>query len=168
MSWGIAIWAGMLAVVAALLAVTRPSVVHALLLLLASLVALGVAFLALAATFAGAVQFLIYAGAIVAVFVFVVMTVDPGPEGRARERTLMRGVWRVPAAVIALAALPLIGGLTSEGFTEGGEAPVGAKALGALFFGPWAVVTELVSLLLIAAIIGVRVIGRRRPTEGSE
>lgn len=161
MSWALAIWAGILALAATIAAITRPSPVHALLLLLAALISLGVAFFALAAPFAGAIQLLIYAGAIVAVFVFAVMTVEAGPEARAAERERMRGAWRVPAGVAVLALLPVLGGLGGAETAPGTPAPVTAQALGLTMFGSWAVATELVSLLLIAGLIGVRVLGRR-------
>lgn len=170
MSWAVAILAGALALAAALLAVTRDAVVHGLLLLLAALVALAVAFFALAAPFAGAIQLLVYAGAVVAVFVFVVMTVEAGPEARARERALLAGAWQVPAAVAALALVGMVAGLGGGG--AGAPAPSGAAALGLLMFGDWAVATELVSLLLIAGLIGVRALGRKarreqRPDDGT-
>jgi NADH-quinone oxidoreductase subunit J len=165
-SWGVAIWAAGLALLSAVLAVSRPSPVHALLLLLAALVALAVAFFAVSAAFAGAVQLLIYAGAIVAVFVFVVMTVDPGPEAMARERARLRGAWLLPGAVAALAVLPLLVGLAGDGVAPATSGNIGAGALGGLLFGRWALVTELVSLLLVAAMIGVRLLGRRvRPED---
>ncbi len=159
MSWGLAIWASALALAAAALAVTRDSVVHALLLLLAALVALGVAFFALASPFAGAIQLLIYAGAVVAVFVFVIMTVEAGPEARARERALLAGAWRWPAVVAVAALVPMLIGL--GGAEEGTPGGVGAAELGLLMFGEWAVATELVSLLLIAGLIGVRALSRK-------
>jgi NADH-quinone oxidoreductase subunit J len=160
MSWGLAIWASALALAAAALAVTRDSVVHALLLLLAALVALGVAFFSLASPFAGAIQLLIYAGAVVAVFVFVIMTVEAGPEARARERALFAGAWRWPALVAMAAFLPMLIGL--GGTAEGTPGGVGASDLGLLMFGDWAVATELVSLLLLAGMIGVRALSRKR------
>jgi NADH:ubiquinone oxidoreductase subunit 6 (subunit J) len=48
------------------------------------------------------------------------------------------------------------------GAGEGAPAPAGAAALGRWMFGDWAVVTELLSLLLIAGMIGVRVLRRRQ------
>lgn len=168
MSWGVAISAGLMALAAAVLAVTRDSVVHALLLLLAVLIALAVAFFALAAPFAGAIQLLIYAGAVVAVFVFVMMTVDTGPEARAHERALMSGTWKVPAAVLLLAmALILIGQRGAGPIAVETPAPqTGPVALGVMMFGDWALVTELISILLIAGMIGVRVVGRRPGRSG--
>ena len=160
MSWALATWAAALALAAVLVAVTRDSVVHALLLLLAALIALAAAFFALASPFAGAIQLLIYAGAVVAVFVFVVMTVEAGAEARARERALFSGAWPLPAAVTLLALLPMLVGLGGTGPAT--PAATGAADVGLLMFGDWAVATELVSLLLIAGMIGVRVLGRRK------
>lgn len=162
MSWGLAVWAGLLALLAAALAVTRPNAVHALLFVLAALVCLSGAFFALGAGFAGAIQLLIYAGAIVAVFVFVVMTIDVSPERLVEERARLRAAWPAPAALAALALIPIGAALTLGAAVEGAPAAVSTKALGLLMFGEWAVITELASLLLLASLMGVRHLGRRR------
>lgn len=163
MSWLLATWAGALALLAALVAVTRPNIVHALLFLLAALIALGAAFFALAADFAGAIQLLIYAGAIVALFVFVVMTVDASPDKLAEERARIRAAWKGPALLAGLALVPILVALLAAPLDGGAPAPATAAALGSLMFGPWAVVTELATLLLLAGMIAVRHIGRRHP-----
>lgn len=160
MSWGFAIWAATVAFGAAILAVTRASAVHALLLLLAALVSLGVAFFAMAANFAGAIQLLIYAGAVVAVFVFVVMTIEAGDAADARERELLRHAWRWPALIVALSVIPILFGIGGGAMGAGAPSPAPADELGLLLFGEWAVVTELVTLLLIAGMLGVRHLGR--------
>ncbi|GAA5070722.1 NADH-quinone oxidoreductase subunit J [Roseibacterium beibuensis] len=161
MSWGLAIWAATVAFGAAILAVTRPSAVHALLLLLASLISLGVGFFAMAANFAGAIQLLIYAGAVVAVFVFVVMTIDAGDEAMAAERELLRHAWRWPALIVSLSVVPVIFGIGGGAMGEGDPAPALASDLGLLMFGDWSAVTELITLLLIAGMLGVRHLGRK-------
>jgi len=161
MSWGFAIWAATLAFAAAVLAVTRTSAVHALLLLLACLIALGVAFFAMAANFAGAIQLLIYAGAVVAVFVFVVMTVDGSAAALAREREFLRRAWRWPALIVGLCVIPILFGIGGGEMGAGQPAPAPARDLGLLMFGDWGVATELVALLLIAGMLGVRHLGRR-------
>jgi NADH-quinone oxidoreductase subunit J len=160
MSWGFAIWAATLALGAGVLAVTRASAVHALLLLLAALIALGVAFFAMSATFAGAIQLLIYAGAVVAVFVFVVMTIDGSEAAIAREREILRHAWRWPALIVGLSVIPILFGIGGGDMGAGTPAPARAEDLGLLMFGDWGVATELVALLLIAGMLGVRHLGR--------
>jgi NADH-quinone oxidoreductase subunit J len=152
------LWPGALALLAALMVVTRTSIVHALMYLVALLLALAALFFALGAGFAGALQILIYAGAIVAVFVFVVMAVDSTPETRALEKARLRRGWRGPALLAALVLLPLLTGL---GPTAVSPAPIPVKAIGALLFGPWALAVELASFLLFAALLTARHLARR-------
>ena len=159
MSWPLALWCATLALVSAGLAVTRPNVVHSLLWLIAALLALAGAFFALGAGFAGAIQILIYAGAITVVFVFVVMTVDPSPEARARERARLAGAWRRPLIVVALLLAPLTLGL--GGAPEEDPQAVSAQSLGATLFGDWAAAVELASFLLLAGLLGVRHLARK-------
>ncbi|MGP3697233.1 NADH-quinone oxidoreductase subunit J family protein [Rhodobacter sp. NSM] len=160
MSSLVAIWCASVALACAILAVTRPSIVHALIWLVAALLSLAACFFALGASFAGAVQVLIYAGAIVAVFVFVVMTADASPEALARERARLAAAWRRPAAAVSLVAVPLVLGLLSA---EPEAAAANEDAgLGAILFGPWALAVELASGLLLAALMGARHLGRRR------
>lgn len=158
MSWALAVWCAALALLSSGFAITRPSVVHALLWLVATLLALAACFFALGAGFAGALQILIYAGAITVVFVFVVMTVDAAPATLARERRRLREAWRSPALVIGLVTLPFLFGLHG---VAGAPAPVSAKALGTLLFSDWAAAVELASFLLLAGLLGVRHIARR-------
>lgn len=162
MSWAVACFAGLMAVVAAALAVTRPNIVHALMLFVAGLIALAAAFFALNASFAGAIQILIYAGAIIAVFVFVVMTADTGAEALAAERRGLLAAWKAPAAVAGLIVLVVTLGLGVSIAAGDAPVPTTARDLGLLLFGPWAIVTELASLLLLAGLLGVRHLARRR------
>jgi NADH-quinone oxidoreductase subunit J len=138
--------------------------------LVAALVSLAAAFFALGAGFAGAVQILIYAGAILAVFVFVVMTVDASPEALARERDRLRRAWHVPVVVTLLVVAPFVFGLHGAAMQPGTPAAVSAKQVGALLFGPWALSIEVASFLLLAALMGARHLGRRgaHPTKGDE
>lgn len=160
MSQFIALWCAAVALACAILAVTRPAIVHALIWLVAALLSLAACFFALGASFAGAVQVLIYAGAIVAVFVFVVMTVDATPEALARERRRLSAGWKRPAAAVAMVAVPLAVGLAAA---EGPTAVASTTgSLGAVLFGPWALAVELASGLLLAALMGARHLGRRR------
>lgn len=159
MSTGLAILFSLMALIAAGVVVSRASAAHAVVSLLGLLVAMGAAFFALSASFAGALQLLIYAGAVIAVFIFALITLDQSPAAISRERQRFLESWRTPAAVAAIAALAMVAALGAAP-----EAPVRAvtpKDVGELLFGPWALAVEAASLLLLAALIGVRHIGDR-------
>lgn len=159
----LATYAGSLALIAAALAVTRSNVIHALLYLLATLLGLAAAFFALGAGFAGALLIIVYAGAIVVLFVFVAMTVGTDGAARARERAMLQRSWPVPAAISILVAAPFLFGVADP--IPSNPAPVSPYVVGRLLFGPWAWAIELASFLLLAGLIGVRHIGRDRSGE---
>jgi NADH-quinone oxidoreductase subunit J len=138
--------------------VTRPNAVHALLYLVTTLLALAVAFFALGAAFSAVLLIMIYAGAIVVLFVFVVMTLPISPETMLRERAVLKRAWPLPATMAALVIMPFLFGLGHV--APGAAAPVSARQVGRLLFGPWALAIELASFLLLAGLIGVRHIGR--------
>ncbi|HSK10865.1 MAG TPA: NADH-quinone oxidoreductase subunit J, partial [Vicinamibacterales bacterium] len=78
--------AGAVAIASTILMLTRVNVVHALLYLVLSLLAVAVAFFAAGAPFVGALEIIVYAGAIMVLFVFVVMMLNLGEETAQNER----------------------------------------------------------------------------------
>src|SRR5919197_6637605 len=78
--------AAAVAVVATLMVITRLNAVHELLYLIVSLLAIALIFYILGAPFAAALEVIIYAGAIVVLFVFVVMMLNLGEIAAAQER----------------------------------------------------------------------------------
>src|ERR1700747_3634041 len=78
--------AGILAIIATLLAITRHHAVHALLYLIVSLLAVAVDFYTLGAPFVAALEIRIYAGAIMVLFVFVVMMLNVADHAMEVER----------------------------------------------------------------------------------
>ena len=92
-----------IAVVATVLALTRSHAAHALIYLIVSLLAVAVLFFLLGAPFAAALEVVIYAGAIMVLFVFVVMMLNLGEEARKRERAMLDfSNWLLPG-LLALA-----------------------------------------------------------------
>src|ERR1700692_2855181 len=97
--------AGIVAVVATLLAITRRHAVHALLYLVVSLLAVAVVFYLLGAVFVAALEVMIYAGAIMVLFVFVVMMLNVAEHSMEVEREWLRARnWYGPS-VLALILL---------------------------------------------------------------
>src|ERR1051325_10343219 len=89
--------AGLVAVLATVLMITRMNAVHALLYLVISLLAVAVVFYILGAPFVAALEVIVYAGAIMGLFVFVVMMLNLGPRTAETERKWQpSGIWTGP------------------------------------------------------------------------
>ncbi|MDZ7669687.1 MAG: NADH-quinone oxidoreductase subunit J [Gammaproteobacteria bacterium] len=153
--------AGTVALIATVLAVTRSNAAHGLIYLIVSLLAVAVIFFVLGAPFAAALEVVIYAGAIMVLFVFVVMMLNLGQRRAAAERA-----WLAPRNWIgpSLLALVLLLELTYIIFTSSAVSAgqvVGPKEVGLALFGPYLLAVELAALLLLAALVGAYHLGRR-------
>ncbi|MFA9460872.1 NADH-quinone oxidoreductase subunit J [Thiohalorhabdus methylotrophus] len=158
----------LLALAATFRVVTAANAVHALLYLVVSLLAAALVLFTLGAPFAAALEVIIYAGAIVVLFVFVVMMLNLGEEAEAQERRwLSPGVWRGPGllAGILLAELLLLltGALPGTAGTM-----VAPKAVGVALYGPYLLAVELGAFLLLAGLVGAFHLGRQEALEGNE
>ena len=157
------------AVIAALRVVTTKNVVHAAMYLVVVLGSIGANFILLAAEFVAVAQILVYIGAIVVLFLFGVM-LTRSKLGRDPELDNdQRGV----AAIVALFLagilsyvlidffgddeLPELAGRTTEQLS----ATRGAGAVGDAIFSTYLVPFEVVSVLLLAALVGAIVLARR-------
>ena len=154
--------AGILAIVATLLAITQHHAVHALLYLIVSLLAVAVDFYTLGAPFVAALEIMIYAGAIMVLFVFVVMMLNIAEHAMEVERACLEPVnWIGPS----LLAFVLLGEmvyctLTTSNVTRAGT--VGPKQVGIALFGNFWIGVELASLLLTAGLVGAYHLGRKQ------
>jgi NADH-quinone oxidoreductase subunit J len=152
--------AGILAIVATLLAITQRHAVHALLYLIVSLLAVAVEFFVLGAPFVAALEIMIYAGAIMVLFVFVVMMLNLAEHAMEVEREWLKPRnWLVPA----LLALILLGELVYCTATRGTlslTSSVGPKQVGIALFRSYWIGVELASLLLMAGLVGAFHLGR--------
>ena len=90
--------AAVVAVISTLMVITGRNAVHALLYLIVSLLSVALIFFILGAPFVAALEVIIYAGAIMVLFVFVIMMLNLGPESTETERQwLTPGIWVGPA-----------------------------------------------------------------------
>jgi NADH-quinone oxidoreductase subunit J len=158
---------GAVAIAATTMVITRASAVHALLYLIVSLLALAVVFYVLGAPFAAALEVIIYAGAIMVLFVFVVMMLNLGKAAEAREHHwLSPGMWIGPAVLAAILLAELIyilaDGSATGSATSSGTAAVDSKEVGMALFGPYLLGVELASFLLLAGLIGACHLGRHQ------
>ncbi|MEH6636916.1 MAG: NADH-quinone oxidoreductase subunit J [Halioglobus sp.] len=153
--------ASLVALVATVAALTRPNAAHALIYLIVSLLAVAVLFFLMGAPFAAALEILIYAGAIMVLFVFVIMMLNLGEAGDTRERQwLSPRNWIVPGIMAALLLLELLLALRHTPVLTSGVA-VDPKTVGLTLFGPYVLAVEIASMLLLAGLVGAYHLGRR-------
>lgn len=149
------------AVAATLGVVTNTNPVHALLYLVISLLAVAMVFFSLGAPFAGALEIIVYAGAIMVLFVFVVMMLNLGDTSAQEREWLKPGIWIGPAILSLLLLGQLLYVLLvqpSDDFI--GHTPVSPKEVGVSLFGPYVLAVELTALLLLAALVAAFHLGR--------
>ncbi len=151
---------GAIAVVATTLALSRANAVHALLNLIVSLLAVAVVFFVLGARFMAALEVIIYAGAIMVVFVFVVMLLNLTKEA-GEKQWLQLDTWLAPTCLSALLLGEVVYLLSTGASRASGAAPVTPRQVGVALFGPYLLGVELASLLLLSGLIGAYHLGRR-------
>jgi NADH-quinone oxidoreductase subunit J len=159
---------GIVTLIAGLLVVTTDNLVHAALWLALSLVGLGGCYLMVAAEFVAWVQILIYVGAVVVLLLFALMLTraPTGPVPGLTTRSPVFAAVAATAVAVALIAV-LVTGFHGEriDFTHG---LVGsARAVGGSLFSVWALPFEILSFILLAALIGAITISRRSATGGA-
>ena len=148
--------AGAVAILATLFMLASSNAVHALLNLIVSLLAVALVFYSFGAAFAAALEAIVYAGAIMVLFVFAVMLLNPRDESvRIRPWD-----WAGPAALAAILVVQLIYVVT-RGPEVNVAPPVDPKQVGIALFGPYVIGVELASVLLLAGLVGAFHIGRR-------
>ena len=162
---------GLIAIASSIAFVTRKSPVAAALWLVTTMFCLAALYAMLEAHFISVIQVLVYAGAIMVVFLFVVMLLNLGQPSELGD---LRGKWgRLAAGLLGLALLAQVMTLSGRRlpapFTPGGGYdPVAVRNLGAIgsvaqpLFNEYLLAFELTSILLLVAIVGAVVIGRRR------
>jgi NADH-quinone oxidoreductase subunit J len=150
-----------IAFVATVLTVTRVNVVHSLLYFICSLLATGVMFYVLGAPFVAALVVIINAGAIMVLFVFVIMMLNLGPQSADREKARLKPhVWIGPGLLSLLLLAELIYAFVHRemGITAGQM--VEPWQVGMALFGPYLLAVELASMLLLAGLLGAYHLGR--------
>ena len=149
------------AVIATVLAVTNVNPVHGLLYLILSLLAVAVVFFSLGAPYSGILEIIVYAGAIMVLFVFVVMMLNLGAETTDQERRwLTPKTWFAPAVLAGLLLVGLLHVLLGGATHAAALATVDARQVGAHLFGPYLLAVELASMLLLAALVAAYHLGR--------
>jgi NADH-quinone oxidoreductase subunit J len=147
--------------------VLRPHPVHAALSLVLTLFGIAVLFIAQDAQFLAAVQVIVYAGAIVVLFLFVIMLL-----GIDRSDNLRTEPFRIQRPVAVVTGLALAGLLVTAVAASRDSAPSGTtapstghddnvRAIARSLFSDYVLAFELTSVLLVIAVVGTVVLARR-------
>ena len=156
-----------LAVLGAITLIAAREPIHSALALILVMGSLAVLYLLLGAEFIAAVQIIVYAGAIMVLFVFVIMLLNAGKEERTNRSALARFVGLPLGIFLTLELAYWIKHASAGraiGFGPGaaGE-PASTRALSLLLFRDYLFPFEATSILILIAILGALVLARREP-----
>jgi NADH-quinone oxidoreductase subunit J len=155
--------AAVVAIFSTVMVITRLNAVHALLYLIVSLLSVAVIFFTLGAPFIAALEVIIYAGAIMVLFIFVIMMLNLGNAAKQQESQWLKpSMWIGPSILSIIILFELLFALSrnqSEMFTA---SVIDARQVGAALFGPYLIAVELAAMLLLAGIVGAYHLGRRK------
>jgi NADH-quinone oxidoreductase subunit J len=161
--------AGAVAIVATVMAITRLAAVHALLYLVVSLLAVAVVFYTMGAPLIAALEVIIYAGAIVVLFVFVVMMMNFGAQDSETERKWLAGrAWIGPVILSALLLAEVIYLIVRAPESATMSSITTPKQIGLALYGPYLLGVELASMLLLGAVVGTCHLGRTSRREARQ
>jgi NADH-quinone oxidoreductase subunit J len=155
----------LVAVAGAVLLILAREPIHSALALVLVMTTLAVLYLLLGAPFIAAVQVIVYAGAVMVLFVFVIMLLNAGSEERTNISRLAIPVG-VPLAVVLLAAIAysFLRSSTGAAIANGaGASPTAASTydLSEMLFRQYLFPFEATSILILIAILGAMVLARK-------
>ncbi|MGA1506035.1 MAG: NADH-quinone oxidoreductase subunit J [Ilumatobacteraceae bacterium] len=159
--------------VGALGVITRSNPVHAALSLILTLFGVAVHFVALEAYFLAAVQIIVYAGAIVVLFLFVIMLLGVDKAEDLATEPLVAQRWLAVIAGLGLLGLLVVAvargvevlrprGNGLDTAAQGADGDANIQQLAQSVFGDYVVAFELTSVLLVVAVVGTVMLARRR------
>ncbi len=155
----------LVAVGSALGLILKKNAIHGALFLVVNLGTVAALYLTLRAEFLAAAQVIVYAGAIMVLFVFAIMVLIPGKEETGPDLRRPYRLLAIPIGAGLLAELTVIvASRTGRAAAPAAATPGGVEAIGRLLFTDYLFPFELTSVLLLAAMVGVLVLARRGAT----
>ncbi|MEQ8409179.1 MAG: NADH-quinone oxidoreductase subunit J [Gammaproteobacteria bacterium] len=145
--------ASAIAIISTLCVILQTNIVHALIYLILSLLAVAVIFYVLGAPFAAVLEAIVYAGAIMVLFLFVIMMLNMGQHTRDQEKSWLsaRG-WIAPGVMAGLLLVQLLSVFAQIDQDLSGQR-IDVMAVSGLLFGPYVLAVELASILLLAGLV---------------
>jgi NADH-quinone oxidoreductase subunit J len=166
MSHAVFIIVAILTLASALGLVLKKNPIHGALFLVVNLACVAVFYLMLGAEFLALAQVIVYAGAIMVLFVFAIMVLIPGKDETGPDPRRRWRLWALPAgALLLVQLLVLVAAFRRTDVTAPAQTPRvsgSVETIGRLLFTDYLFPFELTSVLLLAAMVGVLVLARRR------
>ncbi|AAM67723.1 NADH-quinone oxidoreductase subunit J [Buchnera aphidicola] len=153
----------LIAVISTLLVIIQKNAVYSLLYLIISLLSISGIFFIFGAFFAGALEVVIYAGAIIVLFVFVIMMLNLGKKNDLQEKKYLNPIFWIGPSFLSLILFLLM--TYAIFFVKDKQiyfSLIDVKEVGINLFGPYLLLVELSSLLLLSALVVVFHIGKEK------
>ena len=156
--------AAVVAILATVRVIACLNTVHALLYLIVSLLSVAILFYTLGAPFIAALEVIIYAGAIMVLFIFVVMMLNLGAKAVDTERTWLKPSMWIGPCILAAILIAEVAYMLSRGSSAAHSGiVVGPKQIGMSLFGTYLIGVELASMLLLGALVAAYHLSDRKP-----
>lgn len=145
--------AAAIAIISTVCVILQNNIVHGLIYLILSLLAVAIVFFLLGAPFAAVLEAIVYAGAIMVLFLFVIMMLNMGQHSVDQEKSWMgERVFIAPAIMSGLLLFQFLNVLSDYEF-ELAPTEIGVMEVSSLLFGPYVLAVELASILLLAGLV---------------
>ena len=154
--------AAAVALFSTVMAITGRNAIHALLFLIMSLLSISVIFYVLGAPFIAALEVIVYAGAIMVLFIFVIMMLNVGLENELEKKWLHPRMWIVPCILAIILLVDFIVGVSKIHLQEINGQIILPKQVGISLFSTYLIGVEIAAILLLAGIVGAYHLGRQK------
>ncbi|MDQ0477787.1 MULTISPECIES: NADH-quinone oxidoreductase subunit J [Chryseobacterium] len=136
--------------------------IYAILSLIVTFFSIAALYILLNAQFLGIVQIIVYAGAIMVLFLYILMMLNLNKEDESRKKNLPKFIGVFSAGLLLVGILGAFKGLNQKTFAGNADSSVGlTKNLGRLLFNEYVLPFELASILILAGIVGAVLIGKK-------
>jgi NADH-quinone oxidoreductase subunit J len=150
------------AIISTVMAISGRNAIHALLYLILSLLSISIIFYLLDALFIAALEVIIYAGAIMVLFIFVTMMLNIGLERKMERKWLNTQMWIVPSIFACILFVDLFLALKNMPSAVDAKNIIPPKQLGISLFTTYLPAVEIAGILLMAGVIGAYHLGSQK------
>jgi NADH-quinone oxidoreductase subunit J len=151
-----------IALIATGFAISGRNAIHAIIYLIISLLSISIIFYILGAPFIAALEVIIYAGAIMVLFIFVIMMLNIGLEEELENKWLKPKMWIFPSILALILLVEFIYVTKTYEYEKTAGEIISPKQVGLSLFTTYLLAVEISAILLLAGIIGAYHLGRKK------